>query len=206
MLRGVAGFNAGAPGAIGGTTPAAGTFTPLTASVPSTGTEKIGFSSPAGNTRADATVLFSLIAGKYSRTVISVTEAGTLTLAQGIDLAGATAGLSFNSAGGLGITATQWRMVNATVGIGTSATSGEVEVNNNTQGQVRDFSARAIRASDYVKTTAKTVATLPVASTAGAGARSFVTDATATTFLSTVAGGGANPVPVVSDGTNWLIG
>ena len=36
---------------------------------------------------------------------------------------------------------------------------------------------------------------------AGAGARSFVTDATATTFLSTVAGGGANKVPVVSDGT-----
>lgn len=51
-----------------------------------------------------------------------------------------------------------------------------------------------------------TVASLPSASTAGAGARSFVTDASATTFLSTVAGGGANKVPVVSDGTNWLIG
>ena len=51
-----------------------------------------------------------------------------------------------------------------------------------------------------------TVASLPAAATAGSGARSFVTDATATTFLSTVAGGGANKVPVVSDGTNWLIG
>jgi hypothetical protein len=51
-----------------------------------------------------------------------------------------------------------------------------------------------------------TVGSLPAAATAGAGARSFVTDATATTFLSTVAGGGANAVPVVSDGTNWLIG
>jgi hypothetical protein len=51
-----------------------------------------------------------------------------------------------------------------------------------------------------------TVTNLPSAATAGAGARSFVTDATATTFLSTVAGGGANAVPVVSDGTNWLIG
>lgn len=51
-----------------------------------------------------------------------------------------------------------------------------------------------------------TVASLPSASTAGTGARSFVTDATATTYLSTVAGGGANKVPVVSDGTNWLIG
>jgi hypothetical protein len=50
------------------------------------------------------------------------------------------------------------------------------------------------------------VASLPAAATVGAGARHFVTDATATTFLSTVAGGGANKVPVVSDGTNWLIG
>lgn len=54
--------------------------------------------------------------------------------------------------------------------------------------------------------TALTVATLPSASTAGAGARAFVTDATATTFLSIVAGGGANGVPVVSNSTNWLIG
>ncbi len=50
------------------------------------------------------------------------------------------------------------------------------------------------------------VGDLPAAATAGAGARAFVTDATATTFHSTVAGTGANKVPVVSDGTNWLIG
>lgn len=50
------------------------------------------------------------------------------------------------------------------------------------------------------------VASLPAAAKAGAGARAFVTDATATTFHSTVAGGGSNKVPVVSDGTNWLIG
>lgn len=55
-------------------------------------------------------------------------------------------------------------------------------------------------------TGATTVAGLPAASTAGAGARAFVTDATATTFHSTVAGTGSNKVPVVSDGTNWLIG
>lgn len=52
----------------------------------------------------------------------------------------------------------------------------------------------------------QTVAQLPAAATAGKGARTFVTDATATTFASTVAGGGANNVPVVSDGTNWIIG
>lgn len=51
-----------------------------------------------------------------------------------------------------------------------------------------------------------TVATLPTAASAGAGARAFVTDANATTFASIVAAGGANGVPVYSDGTNWRIG
>lgn len=51
-----------------------------------------------------------------------------------------------------------------------------------------------------------TVASLPAAATAGAGARAFVTDATVTIFASTVVGGGANAVPVVSNGTNWIIG
>lgn len=57
-----------------------------------------------------------------------------------------------------------------------------------------------------IVTPSQTVSSLPSAVTAGAGARSFVTDATATTFLSTVSGGGSNKVPVVSDGANWLIG
>ncbi len=51
-----------------------------------------------------------------------------------------------------------------------------------------------------------TVATLPSASSLGAGATAFVTNANATTFNSIVAGGGSNTVPVVSDGTNWRIG
>jgi hypothetical protein len=34
----------------------------------------------------------------------------------------------------------------------------------------------------------------------------MVTDANATTFLSTVAAGGANIVPVISNGTAWVIG
>ena len=61
-------------------------------------------------------------------------------------------------------------------------------------------------AGTYVQTPSMTVGTLAAAATAGAGARAFVTDANSTTFLSIVAGGGANKVPVVSDGTNWLIG
>jgi hypothetical protein len=49
-----------------------------------------------------------------------------------------------------------------------------------------------------------TVAALPASP--DQGARAFVTDATATTFLSTVAGGGSDKVPVVYDGTDWVIG
>lgn len=51
-----------------------------------------------------------------------------------------------------------------------------------------------------------TVANLPAAGTAAAGAKAMVTDANATTFASVVAGGGASTVPVYSDGTNWRIG
>jgi hypothetical protein len=63
-----------------------------------------------------------------------------------------------------------------------------------------------LSAGSYIKTTTSTVAGLPAANAAGAGARAFVTDANATTFASTVSGGGANAVPVYSDGTNWKIG
>jgi hypothetical protein len=52
----------------------------------------------------------------------------------------------------------------------------------------------------------KTVASLGSASGLGAGTIDFVSDANATTFASVVAGGGANNVPVYSDGTNWRIG
>lgn len=51
-----------------------------------------------------------------------------------------------------------------------------------------------------------TVASLPAASAALAGARAFVTDANASTFGTTAASGGANKVPVVCDGAAWKIG
>lgn len=66
--------------------------------------------------------------------------------------------------------------------------------------------ANDLTVSGTAKTTATTVGSLPSASSAGAGARSFVTDANATTFASIVAAGGSNGVPVYSDGTNWRIG
>lgn len=60
-----------------------------------------------------------------------------------------------------------------------------------------------------VKTTPVAVASLPAAATAGKGARAFVTDSNATLASglgNVVAAGGANNVPVYSDGANWLIG
>ena len=54
-----------------------------------------------------------------------------------------------------------------------------------------------------------TVGALGSAATAGSGAIRFVTDASTTIILglgTTVVGGGANRVPVYSDGTNWIIG
>ena len=63
--------------------------------------------------------------------------------------------------------------------------------------------------ASYSKTTATIVGSLVAAATAGAGARSFVTDSTVVAsgnFGAIVAGTGANPVPVYSDGTNWRIG
>lgn len=57
-----------------------------------------------------------------------------------------------------------------------------------------------------VQTTATTYAQLPNATSAGAGARAFITDGSTATFGATVSGGGANKVPVYSDGANWKVG
>ena len=54
-----------------------------------------------------------------------------------------------------------------------------------------------------------TVASLPTAASAGSGACAFVSDANATMTAgigAVVAGGGANAVPVYSDGSSWRIG
>jgi hypothetical protein len=59
--------------------------------------------------------------------------------------------------------------------------------------------------TDIIISNIYTVATLPSAA-AFSGQRTFVSDATVTTFGTIVAGTGGNPVPVYSDGTNWRIG
>lgn len=102
--------------------------------------------------------------------------------------------------------------------LGAQTTSfGQFQINETVigyKGRGRGTNTTVIGNSDVTETTiagvwrqpTRTVATLPAAATIGAGARSFVTNASATTFASIVAGGGANGVPVYSDGTNWRIG
>lgn len=51
-----------------------------------------------------------------------------------------------------------------------------------------------------------TVANLPAAATAGSGARAFVTDANSVVFNAAAVGGGANKMPVFSNGVGWFIG
>lgn len=84
---------------------------------------------------------------------------------------------------------------NGTIAVTISST-GAVGIGNTTFAQKLDVTGA-------IKTTAYTVATLPAGQ---AGARAFVTDATASTFASIVAGGGAIGVPVYHDGTNWCVG
>jgi len=84
--------------------------------------------------------------------------------------------------------------------------SNEVTIGNSSVTSFRVPGLSLVVGVKYLNFGTLTVATLPAAATAGANARAFVTDANATTFASIVAGGGANGVPVYSDGTNWRIG
>ncbi len=164
-------------------------------------------------------VLKSSVNGAAYVARISVDATNTITLADGTYLGPANAQVFFSgnfvnmlSSGtngfrygdgalALGQTVLQWgpnSYVTGTRDTGvTRKAAGITESNNGTAGS---YTGSAFT------TGSQTVAQLPSAATAGAGARSFVTDATATTFLSVVSGGGSNKVPVVSDGTNWLIG
>jgi hypothetical protein len=70
---------------------------------------------------------------------------------------------------------------------------------------VLQVSATATNAKKPITLKTYLVAELSLLS-AAKGAVAMVTDANATTFASTVAGGGSNNVPVYYDGTNWKIG
>ena len=75
----------------------------------------------------------------------------------------------------------------------------------------RDGAGFSIRLADdsaatFIRHVPVTVANLPAAATAGAGARMMVSDATAPVFGNAVVGGGAVNVPVYSTGAAWNVG
>jgi len=64
-----------------------------------------------------------------------------------------------------------------------------------------------IAANDIILATKNyLVAGLPSAAVSGSGARAFVSNALNPSFGSSVAGGGAVPTPVYSDGVGWKVG
>jgi len=84
--------------------------------------------------------------------------------------------------------------------------SNEITLGNSSVTSLRVPGLTLTAGAKWINNGTQTVAALVAAGTAGAGARAVVTDANATTFHAIVAGGGANVVPVFSDGTNWRIG
>jgi hypothetical protein len=82
--------------------------------------------------------------------------------------------------------------------------NGNANVSNTAtfDGQTGIFNSPVAQTSVY--SVATTV--LPNAVTMGVGARAFVSDATVNTFATAYTGGGANKVPVYSDGAVWRIG
>ena len=68
------------------------------------------------------------------------------------------------------------------------------------------FTGAAAGSTAWIKVPPVAVGSLPVAATAGAGARAFVNDASAPVFGSAVTGGGAVLVPVYCTGSAWNVG
>lgn len=108
-------------------------------------------------------------------------------------------------------------MINQLSAVDSLSSGDQVPVYAPSQGDTRKFSLTTLvaflstaftsmRLSSYVKVSPVSVANLPSAVTAGQGARAFVSDATSATFNAAAVGGGANIVPVFSDGTSWKIG
>lgn len=173
-----------------------------TSSGTNTGDQTITLSGDAsGSGTAGVAVTVSKIGGKAVSLAGALTTAGAF--ASTFTMTGVTA-VTFPTSGTLATLAGSETLTNKTL---TSPVVSGGSVNNTPIGATTPSTGKftTLESTGYVKSASTTVASLPAAAT-GAGTRHFVTDATAATFLSIVAGGGANKVPVVSDGTNWLIG
>lgn len=87
---------------------------------------------------------------------------------------------------------------------GNLVTSGTVSVTAFTA--TGNVTANNVISSTTIKTNSTVYSNLPLPGAAGAGSRAFITDSDTVTFLSIVSGGGSNAVPVISNGTDWIVG
>jgi hypothetical protein len=117
----------------------------------------------------------------------------------------------------LGDSLSMFNFVNDSTGTSTYAVGGSAPLmrfggtTNSFPAIARDgagikFTGAAAGSTAWIKVPPVAVSALPLAATAGAGARAFVNDALAPTFGSAVTGGGAVLVPVYSDGSAWNVG
>ena len=140
-----------------------------------------------------ATATNVALSGSQSYTILNAPTGGTLFLRRGND---SSAGVTFN-----GTTAAFGSTAVVTIANTTACTStstGAIVVSGGAGVAGNVVSGGVVRTGSF------TVATLPAAATYPGG-MAYVTDANATTRLSTAAGGGSSKVMVYSDGTNWLI-
>jgi hypothetical protein len=84
--------------------------------------------------------------------------------------------------------------------------TGSSQPNITTVGTLGNIVVSGNTTTKYFKSTVLVTGNIGSASTLGAGTRAFVSDATSTTFAAAYTGGGANNVPVYSDGSAWRIG
>jgi len=122
-----------------------------------------------------------------------------------IQVANGNANLTIGGTSNVVVWATTGEYVTGLVSVSGNVTGGNIR----TAGLITatgNVTGGNILTAGIVKTTAQTYATLPTAANAGAGARSFITDANTATFGSQVTSGGSNAVPVWTNGTNWYVG
>jgi hypothetical protein len=129
--------------------------------------------------------------GSYNTFIGAQTAAASSTQQSQLTIIGANASAALSDAIVLGRTDTDVVYAGETV-LGPNPASGAI--------------AGGIAVGHSSIVAARTVATLPAASAALMGARSFVTDATAPTFLGTLTGGGSVVCPVFCNGSAWVAG
>jgi hypothetical protein len=152
------------------------------------------FSISAGNANTAGTVT--------TNAQPNITSVGTLT---SLAVTGNASAGNLSTGGVLSVTGNaNVGNIGANTGVFSSdITAANIYANTGTIG------SNVVIADTLVRTIVVTFATLPAAATAGAGSRAFISDgniAATGNFAAQVQGGGANNVPVYSDGSNWLIG